>query len=181
MGVHGSDRVQPVKWESTGEGGSTDEPFPSGVNPQQDALEARGIYGAATDARDETTYIIRDGDDWKFRDKALGVEKTLTQLAAAGSGISEAQHEALDTLVHDIDETSYDEVTYTGSKVTKYTVWASAAKLLKIREETYTYSGIKVSSVVTVQYDGAGATKMTMTESYTYSGNKVASVTRTKS
>jgi hypothetical protein len=53
-----------------------------------------------------------------------------------GSGITEPQHEALDTLTHDIDETSYDEVTYgSGSRVASYIVWASAAKLLKIREE----------------------------------------------
>jgi hypothetical protein len=38
-----------------------------------------------------------------------------------------------------------------------------------------------VSQSVTIQYDGTGAVKMTMTEVYTYSGNKVTSVTRTKS
>jgi len=116
------------------------------------------------------------GGAFRFRD-ALGVFDPRT----GGSGITEPQHEALDTLVHEIDESSYDEVVYSGNKVQTYTVWETAAKLKKIREETYSYSGNKVSQIVTVQYDGAGAVKMTMTEVYTYSGSKVTSVTRTKS
>jgi hypothetical protein len=100
----------------------------------------------------------------------------------SGGGIDEAEHELLDTLVHDIDETSYDDVIYgTGNHVASYIVWASAAKLLKIREEQYSYSGSKVSQVVITQYDGVGAVKMTMTETYAYSGSKVTSITRTKS
>lgn len=97
-----------------------------------------------------------------------------------GTGITEPQHEALDTLVHEIDETSYDEVTYASGRAQSYIVWASAAKLLKVREEQYSYTSGKVSQVVTTQYDGAGAVKMTMTETYTYSGSNVTSVTRTK-
>jgi hypothetical protein len=115
------------------------------------------------------------GGDFAFRDQ-YGTFNPRT----GGSGITEGQHEALDTLVHDIDETSYEEYAYSGSKVTNLTVWATAAKLLKIREEQYTYAGSKVSQVVTIQYDGTGAVKMTMTENYTYSGGKVTSVTRTK-
>jgi len=43
-----------------------------------------------------------------------GSVKSLT--AGAGGGITEPQHEALDTIVHEIDETSYDEVTYVNSR-----------------------------------------------------------------
>lgn len=100
----------------------------------------------------------------------------------SGGGISESQHEALDTLVHEIDESSYDEVIYgSGNLVSTYIVWETAAKLKKIREEQYTYAGSKVSQSVTIQYDGTGAVKMTVTETYTYSGSRVTSVTRTKS
>lgn len=98
-----------------------------------------------------------------------------------GSGITESQHELLDTLTHDIDETSYDEVIYSGNLVQTYTVWETAAKLKKVREETYSYSGNRVTQAVTIQYDATGATKMTMTEIYTYSGSRVTSVARTKS
>jgi len=102
--------------------------------------------------------------------------------AITGGGITEAQHELLDTLVHEIDESSYDEVTYgSGNLVSTYIVWETAAKMKKIREEQYTYAGSKVSQSVTIQYDGTGAVKMTVTETYTYSGSRVTSVTRTKS
>jgi hypothetical protein len=107
-----------------------------------------------------------------------GSVKSLT--AGSGGGITENQHELLDTLTHEIDETSYDEVTYSSGRATSYIVWATSAKLLKIREELYSYQSGKVSQVISKQYDGAGALKMTVTEDYTYAGSNVASVTRTK-
>ena len=100
----------------------------------------------------------------------------------SATGITEAAHETLDTLVHDIDETSFDEMTYVGIQISTYIVWTSAAKILKIREEQYTYNASRnISQVVAIQYDGAGAEKMRYTEVYAYTGgNKVASITRTK-
>lgn len=99
----------------------------------------------------------------------------------SGGGISESDHETLDTLVHEIDETSFDEHTYVRSKLSNVTTWSSSAKTLKIREEQYTYSASKITQVVTIQYDNVGAVKMTVTETYTYSGNVIVSVTRVKS
>jgi hypothetical protein len=54
---------------------------------------------------------------------------------------------------------------------------------VKIREELYTYTGNKVNTVVTKQYDGAGVLIVgeTMTETYTYSGNSVANIDRVMS
>lgn len=116
-----------------------------------------------------------NNDIWGF------VNGSVVSLTAGGSGITESQHEGLDTLVHEIDENSYDEVTYTGSDVTSYIVWTSAAKTRKIREEQYTYgTGHRVSQCVTTQYDGTGAVKMTMTETYTYVNSRVNTVTRVK-
>jgi hypothetical protein len=179
------DRVQVLKRESTAGGGDpTDEqPWDAPIEPQEDAVEAAGLYLQDVSNLDETTLIDRAGLDMRFKDGNNPGGKTLTELAAsAGGGITESQHETLDTLVHDIDESSYDEVIYgSGNLVSTYIVWETAAKLKKIREEQYTYSGSKVSQSVTIQYDGTGAVKMTMTEVYTYSGNKVTSVTRTKS
>jgi len=121
--------------------------------------------------------MVFNGTSFQLRDSAGAFDPR-----SGGSGITEAQHEALDTIVHDIDESSYDEVTYgSGNLVSTYIVWETAAKLKKIREEQYTYSGSKVSQSVTIQYDGTGAVKMTVTETYTYSGSRVTSVTRTKS
>lgn len=135
---------------------------------------ASGVVNALTDIGDVTAPAPSDG-------QVLTYNGTTSQWeSGAGGGITEAEHEALDTLVHEIDETSFDEVTYSGNKAMSYIVWTSAAKTLKIREEQYTYSGNKVSQVVTTQYDGVGAVEMTMAETYTYSGSKVTSVTRTK-
>jgi hypothetical protein len=100
---------------------------------------------------------------------------------SGGGGITEAQHEALDTLVHEIDETSYEEYTYSGSRVTDIIVWETSAKLKKIREENYTYSGNKVTQAVYKQYDGTGTLKMTVTETFNYSGSKVTHIDRVKS
>jgi hypothetical protein len=109
------------------------------------------------------------------------VQEALEELDFSASGITESQHEALDTIIHEIDETSYDEVIYIGNYASSYIVWETASKLKKIREELYTYTSGKITKVITKQYDNAGVLKMTMTEDYTYSGNKISIITRTKS
>lgn len=178
------DRVQVVKRETAelGGDGADERPWPEPIDPQEDAIEVAGIYLQDSSNRDETALISRSGDDITFKDGSNPSGFTLTELAAGGSGgISESEHEALDTLAHEIDETSYDEVTYSGSNVSSYIVWETSSKLKKIREELYSYTSGKVTQVITKQYDGTGTLKMTMTEDYTYSGSKVSTVTRTKS
>ena len=176
------DRVKPLKIESTDTGGDENDAFPTSLDPQEDYVEARGIVLDDSSHADESTVIWRDDTNLKFKDGENSSGFTLTELAAGGGGgITESQHEDLDTIVHEIDETSYDEVTYAGGSVTTYTVWTTSGKTKKIREETYTYSGGRVTQAVTKQYDADGVLKMTMTESYTYANGKVATVTRTKS
>lgn len=123
-------------------------------------------------ANGEVRYVA--GLGWRFYEEG-------SEIGLAGSGITEPQHEALDTLTHEITETSYDEVTYSGGNPTSYIVWETAAKLKKVREETYSYVSGKVSQAVTKQYDGTGTLKATLTEDYTYAGSKVTSITRTRS
>jgi hypothetical protein len=173
------DRVQLLKLEDPSTGGTELDQFPTAVDPTEDHLEAAGVVLQDATNRDELVRVWRDGNDLKFQDALNTTPLTLTDLSTGG-GISEAQHEALDTLVHDIDETSYEEYVYSGSKVTSAITWTSAAKTLKIREEQYTYSGSKVSQAVTIQYDGAGIEVMRTTEVYGFDGSKVTSVTRTK-
>lgn len=100
----------------------------------------------------------------------------------SASGITEPQHEVLDTLVHEIDETSYDQALYTGNNLTGYVTWTSPAMVLKIREEQYTYNpNHTVSQLVVIQYDALGVEKMRYTEVYTYTvANRIQSITRTK-
>jgi len=176
------DRVKPLKLESSDTGGVENDEFPTSLDPSEDFVECAGVVLDDATHEDESTVIWRDDEDLKFKDGNNPSGFTLTELgASAGGGITEAQHESLDTLVHGIDETSYDEVLYSSGQVASYTVWETAAKLKKIREEVYSYTSGKVSQVITKQYDVAGTLKMTMTEVYAYTGNTVTSVTRTKS
>lgn len=158
-----------------------EEYFDSPIEPREDAIEAAGLYLQNAGNRDESTLIWRDSDDdMRFKDGNNPSGVTLTELAASGSGITEAQHRDLDTLTHEVDESSYDEVIYAGNDVTQYIVWTSASKTLKIREDLLSYSGGKVSQIVSKQYDGSGVLKGQITETYTYSTGRIASVTRTR-
>ena len=108
-----------------------------------------------------------------------GVVKSLT----TGSGLSAGAHRALDQLIHGIAEDSFEEMTYTGSKVTAIIVWTDAGKTTKIREELFTYTGNQATTIVTKQYDVAGALIVgeTMTETLSYTGTKIDDITRVMS
>ncbi|MGD9209162.1 MAG: hypothetical protein PVI90_00225 [Desulfobacteraceae bacterium] len=139
-------------------GGTADFKHPSGAGKV--GLDATGLTNTTADNVQDAISDL---------DSAIG-----------SGGLSETAHEALDRLTHQINENSYDEVTYTGNNPTNYTVWTNSSKTTKIREEQYTYTGNKVTQVVTIQYDGSGVEKERLTETYTYTGNKIDSITRTK-
>lgn len=107
-------------------------------------------------------------------------KKLVTISGTGGGGITEPQHEALDTLAHDIVEDSYDEFIYTGNRVTQIITWTDITKTTKIREQQISYAGSRVTQVIDIQYDGAGVETYRVTEAYTYSGSKVVDVTRTR-
>lgn len=99
----------------------------------------------------------------------------------SGSGITEAQHQDLDTLNHWVDEDSYDEIVRVGGKTTQVIVWDSPSKTVKIREETITRTAGRVSQLVAKQYDrNTGLLKETMTEVYTRVGGRISAITRTR-
>lgn len=113
--------------------------------------------------------------EFHFRD-ALGIFNPRT----GGSGITEGQHEVLDTLTHWIDETNWQEIVRSGGKITNVINWETDAKLKKIRECVIARSGGKVSQLDAIQYDGAGAEKMRLTGVITRATGKVASIAWTK-
>lgn len=128
-----------------------------------------------TDAPTQAGALNFNGTDFVMRD-ALGSFNP-----RSGGGISEEQHEALDTLAHEIDETSEEEVVYTNGLPTRWTVWTDASKTLKIREETYTYTANRVTQLVATQYKADGTSKkMEVTEDYTYASGRIVRVVRTK-
>ena len=90
-------------------------------------------------------------------------------------------HAIVDALTHNLAETSYEELTYTGNQVTDIVVWETVGKTKKIRETSLTYTGNKVTTEVNKQYDGAGVLTQTVTSTYTYTGNKLTSVSHVES
>ena len=93
-----------------------------------------------------------------------------------GGGITPAQHEDLDTLVHDLAEDCYTEYTYSGNRITAIGIYTDVTKTLKIRDFAYTYSGNRIQTEAVRQYDGSETLLKTMTYTYSYSGGNIASV-----
>lgn len=87
-------------------------------------------------------------------------------------------HRDLDELVHNIAETSYEEMTYDNGKVSNITIYADAGKTKKIREEQYVYDPAKISTITTIQYDYNGVEVERVVETYTWNGNNVTSISR---
>lgn len=89
--------------------------------------------------------------------------------------ITEQTHKDLDQLVHNIAETSYIEYVYSGNIVTDIITWTDSGKTIKVREENYTYSSGKVTTIITKQYDELGSLAETLTETLNYTAGKLTS------
>lgn len=96
-------------------------------------------------------------------------------------GTTQIEHEYLDTLVHNLAETSYEEYSYTGARVSNITVWNSSSKTTKIREYQYTYSGRKVSQTIEIQYNSLGIEVERLTSSIGYAANQVVNISMVES
>ena len=111
---------------------------------------------------------------------AVSKSMTLSQMRIELGAITAATHETLDTLVHSIAETSYQEITRVAGMVTNVTVWASSAKLLKIRETVISYTGGLVSTTIDKQYNGSGVLVQTLTQTYNRTGGQITSIDATE-
>jgi len=179
-----ADRVQVTKQESTALGGDdTDaaEWGPTPIEPKEDAIEAAGVYFQDASNRDENVLAWRDGDDFRLKDVNNPAGKTLTQLAAAGSGVTEAAHKTLLQLIHFLDEgpakgfTSGATKTVTGGLFPTLIEWKRQDGTLLV-EKTITRSGggatkMKPTPVVWKLYDTDGTTVLeTVSDVITYGG-----------
>lgn len=99
---------------------------------------------------------------------------------SGGGGITEGEHEVLDTLTHWISETNWMEIVRSGGKVTNVINWETDAKLKKIREMVVQRSGGKASQMDFIQYDSTGIEKVRITGVITRAAGKVASIQWTK-
>lgn len=84
------DRVQALVWESPGKGGTQDEIVPKEINPNEDALDARGLFLQSASSADNAVSVQRDIDgNMKFQDGQNPSGYSLTQLAEGGSSIND--------------------------------------------------------------------------------------------
>ena len=185
------DRVQVLKEESTALGGDdadATEWGPTPLDPQEDALEARGYFIQDETNRDENVIVSRTGDDMTFKDVSNPTEKTLTELLAGAGGLTESAHRALRQLIHFIDDGPAEGFTSGAFKQTTGTVFPTAEIWYvvgstppagKIVELLTTWSGVNIAQEVWKMYDTDGSTVLvTVTDTISYTGVFETSRTR---
>lgn len=130
---------------------------------------------------DRSSVATPDGVNVILTATGVGRWRLAKDLAGVGSqGITEQEHEFLNTLTHDIVENSYLEVTRTLGQVTKVVVWTSPAMTVKRRDADISRTAGQVTLVVERQYDDAGALMYTLTHSISRTAGQVATVTTTR-
>jgi hypothetical protein len=95
-------------------------------------------------------------------------------------GLSEADHELLDTLAHDIVENSFEEIVRVNRQPVNITIYTDATKTTKIRETQLTYTSRQPTEVVTIQYNASGLEVYRLTEVITYVARQVSTIERTR-
>jgi hypothetical protein len=172
----------------------------SGYDIQRSGVPSPPLPHAPTHIHGGTDEIDGDRLDIDFvplyytPDPAGGGVASTQELAAHLAGIdnelptflTEPEHEALDTLIHDIAESFDEEVNYNGSgDVDRITFWVTGSgRTVKIREALMVYVGSNVSTVTTTQYDALGVAIVgqTLTETFTYNaGGDVITITGVES
>jgi hypothetical protein len=145
------------------------EGYEQGVNPNSDAADLRGTFYQNDSSDDEGVLVSRDAsDNLTFTDPLAGT-KTLSQLAAASSGVPYYEF-LLDN--EPIVETGANDCvytpTYSGIFVTKEEWKRNDTTLIKSID--YTYTGINVTTEVRKVFAANGTTilaQVTWTHSYT--------------
>lgn len=151
-----------------------EEPF----SRNADAVDVRGVYVQNDTSNDASVLITRDAsDNLTFTDPVLGTSKTLTQLAAASSGVAYNDF-LLDN--EPIAETGTNDASYTptyvGINVTKEE-WKRNDNTL-VKSIDYTYSGINVTTEVRKVFAANGTTIVAqVTWTYSYTGVNITSAT----
>jgi hypothetical protein len=130
------DRVQLTKYESTALGGQDSDalPFPAPLDPQEDAIEAAGVYLQDVSNRDENVLIARSGDDMTFKDVNNSGGLTLSELVRSVSKVGTPVNNELavwtgdGTLEGEADLT-YDGTTFSVSAIMSATKAAVAGPI----------------------------------------------------
>lgn len=94
----------------------------------------------------------------------------LATVGPQGPAASDAAHDARDTLVHRIAETSDVELAYdVDGQLVRATTWTSPARTTRIRETSFAYTAGTLTSTITRQYDAGGLAIRTLTRTFDYS------------
>lgn len=166
------DKVKPLKIENSVDGTQDDIHYTE-TNPSEDYLAAAGISFQNSNGHLIDRYPVGDPKEGqlRFTDPVTGAV-SLKDLF----DLNQAQHRVSDQLVHLVAESSYEETSYTGNRVSSIVIWTNSSKTQKIREWVYTYSGNKVATEVVNQYNSSGILSEALTYTYTYSGNLLQNV-----
>jgi len=176
------DRVKPLKMEGPGSGGTETDDFPTSADPSEDFLDCRGISiqypagGTPPHTNDETVLVSRDvSGNMTFTDSIVGAVKTLTDLLATGTGMTEAAHKIIRHIIHYIEEgpaeNSYKKTTWTGILPASEIWYTTSGMTAFIYEKNYTWTGITATTIERKIYDTDGSTVLaTATDTITYNG-----------
>ena len=158
------DRVKPLKLESIDTGGSSNDEFPTSLDPEEDHLECAGIVLDDPGLIDESTVIWRDINDMMFKDANNPSGYTLTQLAAVGDLIN--LYLECEPPTPSTDYTN----TYTGNRVDQEQ-WKRHSDASLLKQVDYTYTGARVTQEVRKVFAANGVTVLgQITIVYSYTG-----------
>jgi len=154
------------------------EGYEQGSLRNVDAPDARGLYIQSDVSNDTNVLVSRDAsNNLTFTDALVGT-KTLTQLAAAASGIGYDEFLLRNepTAETGAGSDSAYAATYTGSKLTAES-W-KRVDLTTIKTVVYTYASNRLSTEVIKVFGLDGTTIVAqLTATYVYTSNLLTSVT----
>lgn len=153
----------------------TAEGYEVPLDPSADGLAAKGFY-PQNGAENENVGIERDGSgNLVLKDGNAGT-KTLTQIVAGASGITEETHKALLHLAHFLEEgpgegfASGSTKTVTGTVFPTQELWRRADNT-KLVERNMTWTGVNLTTDEWKIYAANGTTVLaTVTDTIAYSG-----------
>ncbi len=142
--------------------GTSESSFQVGINGPR--VKSFGTGLEAKNAADSALVVVRVAD-------------ATTAIDALNLGA----HENVDSLIHNLAETCFTELTRDGSnRVTNIIVWDSPSKVTKIRETNLTRTSGRVSQIVRKQYNPGGTLVQTVTSVIARSGGRISTITDTE-
>lgn len=135
----------------------------------EERLRLTSDDGLTSDVAGDVTF---DGADFSMRD-SIGTFNPRT-----GGGLSETQHEALDSLTHDLTESHTVTITKASGKVSQVLAEVTPGGTDIRKVDILTRTSGKVSTLRVTQYDGTGVTiKRQLDLTLNRTAGKVTSIT----